>query len=86
METKQTQAIETEYKHGKAIKVATNKAGKKYALVPWKNAFSVWTQKKNYCAHVYGGIAGSWAYCQLGMTLLEAEVLFAKKLRGKATR
>ena len=86
METITTPSAEINHKHGKALKISANKAGKRYALVPWKNAFSVWTEKKNYCAHVRGGIAVSWAYCQLGMTLEEAETLFAKKLSGKASR
>lgn len=68
----------------KALKIEANQSGKRYALVPLRGAFSVWAECKNYAAHVPGGIATSWRYCEKDMTREAAEALFSRKVAGKA--
>ena len=68
----------------KALKIEANQSGKRYALAPLRGAFSVWAECKNYAAHVHGGIATSWRYCEKDMTREAAEALFARKVTGKA--
>jgi len=68
----------------KAIKIEANKAGKRYAIVARGDAFGVWAECRNYAAHVRGGIATSWRYCEKDMPREAAEALFARKVAGKA--
>lgn len=68
----------------KALKIEANQAGKRYALVPLRGAFSVWSECRNYDGGVHGGIRTSWRYCQRDMTREEAEALLARKVAGKA--
>lgn len=70
----------------KALKIGSNKASKRYALVPLDDKFSVWAECSNYASHVRGGVAKTWRYCQKDMTLEDAEALFTRKLAGKARR
>jgi hypothetical protein len=67
----------------KALKIAANKAGKRYALVPQNGTFGVYAECSNYAAHVLGGVAKTWRYCEKGMPREAAEALFARKLAGK---
>ena len=75
----------------KALKVGSNKAGKRYAIVldakmnigPIVGTYGVWAESSNYCAHVASGISKTWRYCKIRLSLEEAEALFAKKIAGK---
>jgi hypothetical protein len=66
----------------KATKIAENKAGCRFAIVPQNGKFGVWRECANYSSHVRGGIALTWRYVQKGMDLEEAEGLFARKIKG----
>lgn len=68
----------------KALKIAANQKGKRYALVPVGGAFSVYAECLNYASHVRGGMAKTWRYCERGLTRDDAEALFAKKIGGAA--
>ena len=67
----------------KAIRIDSNKAGKRYALVPNNGTFGVYAECSNYAAHVVGGIAKTWRYCEKGLTREAADALLARKLNGK---
>ncbi len=75
----------------KAYKIGANKAGKRFAIVldahmnrgPFVGTYGVWAESLNYAAHLRGGIARSWRYCKLGLSLEDAEALFARKIAGK---
>ena len=69
----------------KALKIETNKAGKRYALVPKADGtFTVYAECRNYDGKIRGGIATAWRYCQKGLTLEGADQLFARKIAGGA--
>lgn len=68
----------------KALKVAANQTGKRYAIVPMKGAYWVWTECKNYDGSCHGGMRTSWRYCARDLTLDQAEKLLARKIKGKA--
>lgn len=69
----------------KAIKVATNKVGTRYAIIQYKGAFAVFKECRNYDPHIRGGIAKTWRYCEpLGLSMEEAEKLLAKKEKGRS--
>lgn len=69
----------------KAIKIEANKAGTRYALVKNEDSlFAVYKECRNYSAHVLGGIARTWRYCEKGLSLGAAEQLFARKVAGRA--
>lgn len=68
------------------IKIIANKAGRRFALARDRNApdkYGVWTECLNYAGHCKGGLARSWRYCELGLSLEDAEALLAKKAAGK---
>ena len=67
----------------KAVKIGTNKAECRFAIVATEGAFAVYRECCNYAAHVRGGIAKSWRYVEKGMTIEAAEALFARKIAGK---
>jgi hypothetical protein len=75
----------------KVHKIATNQAGRRFALAldsrmtgkPCTGTYGVWSESLNYAGHARGGIARSWGYCQMGMSLEDAEALFARKIAGK---
>jgi hypothetical protein len=73
-------------------KVARNQAGRRFALIldsrmtgdkPCAGTYGVWTEGLHYAGHIKGGIASRWCYCAMGLSLKEAEALFARKLAGK---
>ena len=72
-------------------KIAANQAGRRFALAldsrmtgkPCTGTYGVWSESLNYAGHVPGGIARKWCYCQMGMSLKDAEALFARKIAGK---
>lgn len=68
----------------KALKITANKSGKRYALVPLDGLFSVWAECKNYASHCKGGLAITWRYCERDLTRENAEILFSRKIAGKA--
>lgn len=68
----------------KAAKIGTNQAGKRFAIVPQSGFFAVYTECQNYAAHIRGGIAKTWRFCEKGLTIEAAEALFARKVAGKA--
>ena len=67
----------------KATKIATNKAGKRFAIVPQSGFFAVYAECFNYAGHCKGGFAVTWRYCEKGLTLEAAEALLARKAAGK---
>lgn len=68
----------------KAAKIEQNKAGRRYAIVRAANGtFGVYAECRNYAAHVVGGIATTWRYCEKGLTEAAAQALFARKIAGK---
>jgi hypothetical protein len=75
----------------KALEIKSNKAGKRYAIVldaklnigPYVGTYGVWAESSNYCGHVASGTRKSWRYCKIGLSLEEAQALFAKKIAGK---
>lgn len=67
----------------KAIKIGTNKAGCRFAIVQSGDTFAVYRECQNYAAHVRGGIAKTWRYVERGLALAAAEALFARKVEGK---
>lgn len=67
----------------KTLKIETNKAGCRFALVAKDGAFAVYREAQNYAAHCRGGIAKTWRYVELGMTRDDAEALFARKIAGR---
>ena len=75
----------------KALKIESNKAGKRYAIVldaelnigPYVGIYGVWAESINYCGHAASGIRKSWRYCKIRLSLEDAEKLFAKKIAGK---
>ena len=75
----------------KAHKMDSNQAGKRFAIVldsvmnrgPFVGTYGVWTLCSNYDGRAPGGISKRWRYCKLGLTLQEAEELFARKIAGK---
>jgi len=72
-------------------KIAANHAGRRFALIldsritgkPCAGTYGVWSESLNYASHVPGGIVRRWGFCQMGMSLQDAEALFARKLAGK---
>jgi hypothetical protein len=77
----------------KTLKLQANQAGLRYALTTWKGAYIVRKECRNYDGKVRGGMRTSWCLMQLkhqqgrqqfGMTLEEAEALFARGIAGKA--
>lgn len=67
------------------IKIEANKAGTRYALVKKEDSlFAVYKECSNYAAHVLGGIARTWRYCEKGLQLDVAEQLFARKVAGRS--
>ena len=67
----------------KAIKIVTNQAGKRFALVAADTAFGVYAECFNYAGHCKGGYAVSWRYCEKGLTREAADALLARKAAGK---
>lgn len=67
----------------KAIKIETNKVGKRYALVASDTGFGVYAECHNYASHCKGGFATTWRYCEKGLTRDAAESLLARKVCGK---
>ncbi len=67
----------------KALKIATNQAGCRFAIVPHGETFGVWRECHNYAAHMRGGIAKTWRYVEKGLALEAAEALFDRKIAGK---
>jgi hypothetical protein len=75
----------------KVHKIAANQAGRRFALAldsrmtgkPCAGTYGVWSESLNYAGHARGGIARNWGYCQMGMSLEDAEDLFARKIAGK---
>lgn len=76
----------------RAHKIGTNQSGKRYGIIldskmnrgPFVGTYGVWAESSNYDGRIPGGIRKSWRYCKLGLTLEEAEALFARKIAGKA--
>jgi hypothetical protein len=69
----------------KALKIAANKAGKRYAIVRKDDCtFTVYAECSNYAAHVRGGIEKTWRYVEKSLTLEAAEALFIRKIAGMA--
>ena len=66
-----------------ALKIGTNKAGCRFAIVPNCEKFSVYRECQNYAAHIKGGIAKTWRYVEQGMSLDAAQALFNRKIAGK---
>ena len=72
-------------------KIAANQAGRRFALIldsrmtgkPCAGTYGVWSESLNYAGHLCGGIARNWGYCQMGMSLKDAEALFARKIAGR---
>ena len=69
----------------KALKIETNKAGKRFALVTADTTFGVYAECFNYASHCKGGFAVTWRYCEKGLTREAAEALLARKVAGKHT-
>lgn len=67
----------------KALKIETNKAGKRFALVANGETFGVYAECFNYAGHCKGGFAVTWRYCEKGLTREAAETLLARKAAGK---
>jgi len=67
----------------KALRIDSNKNGKRYALVQKPDGYGVYVRCENYSRHVRGGIAVSWRYCEKGLSLEQAEKLFQKKIGNK---
>lgn len=77
----------------RATKMGANTVGTRYAIVEkTPGRFLVYRECANYAGHLPGGIAKTWrvvnekmtlAEIAKGMTLAEAETLFAKRLAGK---
>lgn len=67
----------------KAIKIATNKAGCRFAIVPRNGMYAVYREAQNYAAHVHGGIAKTWRYVAIDMSLTAANEMFEHKIAGK---
>lgn len=67
----------------KALKIETNKAGKRFALVADGATFAVYAECFNYAGHCKGGFAVTWRYCEKGLTREAAEALLARKAAGK---
>jgi hypothetical protein len=67
----------------KALRIGTNKAECRFAIVPTEGSFAVYREAQNYAAHVRGGIAKTWRYVEKGLTLEAAEALFERKIAGK---
>lgn len=67
----------------KAIKTATNKAGRRFAIVLDLGKHRVMTECKNYAPHVRGGIATTWRLVETCPDLESAEKLLARKAAGK---
>lgn len=67
----------------KALKIETNKAGKRFALVPADTTFGVYAECFNYAGHCKGGFSVTWRYCEKGLTREAAEALLARKAAGK---
>lgn len=66
----------------KAIKVATNSKGVKYALCTDNfNVFAVYKQCSNYDRNAPDGIAKTWRYVKKDMTLEQATALFAARTK-----
>ena len=70
-------------KHMKTIKVDTNKAGCRFALVCNQDTYVVYRECCNYSNSAPGGIAKSWRYCEKGLSLEAAQKLFDRKIAGK---
>lgn len=68
----------------KALKIAANQTGKRYAIVAKSGGFWVYAECKNYASHVRGGFAVTWRYCARDLSREEAEKLFDRKVAGKA--
>ncbi|CAB5219926.1 hypothetical protein UFOVP239_10 [uncultured Caudovirales phage] len=67
----------------KALKIESNKAGKRFALVAAGSTFGVYSECLNYSGHCKGGYAVTWRYCEKGLTREAAEMLLTKKAAGK---
>jgi hypothetical protein len=67
----------------KAIKIETNKAGKRFALVANGSTFGVYSECHNYASHCKGGFSVTWRYVNKGMERAAAEALIARKAAGK---
>lgn len=68
----------------KAIKLGTNKAGCRFAIVAREEGrFSVLRECHNYAAHVRGGIAKTWRAVDTGLSIEAATALYDHKLTGK---
>ncbi len=67
----------------KAIKIVTNRAGKRFALVSVDTAFGVYAECFNYASHCKGGYSVTWRYCEKGLTREAADALLARKAAGK---
>lgn len=70
----------------KAVRIAPNKAGRRFAVVHSRltpGAYGVVTENFNYAGHCRGGLARSWRWCADGLSLDDAEALLNKKLAGK---
>lgn len=67
----------------KAIKIETNKAGCRFALVASGESFGVYRECFNYAGHCKGGLAVTWRYCEKGLPRESAEALLARKVAGK---
>lgn len=68
-----------------AVHIGTNKAGCKFAVMRTRSddyGYGVWRECENYAAHVRGGIAKTWRYCEKEMTLEAARELFERKVNG----
>lgn len=67
----------------KAIRIISNTKGTRFALVSAADGtFGVWKECKNYSAHVRGGLAVTWRYCEINMARGAAETLLGRKGRG----
>jgi hypothetical protein len=65
------------------IKIESNKAGKRFALVQSGDSFGVYAECHNYASHCKGGFSVTWRYCEKGLTKDDADALFVKKISGK---
>lgn len=70
----------------KALRIGSNKAGTRHALVRDGAGFSVFVECHNNAPHCRGGIAVTWRWVERKLSLEDAEALFARRLKGKIRR
>lgn len=67
----------------KALKIAENKAGCRFAIVTANGSFKVYRECCNYAGHVRGGIAKTWRVVESFTVFEDADFVFHKKILGK---